>query len=242
MNDIGKIENIPVENYIFIKKSFGKTEFIFSTAKGGLDFNKSLSEGKNNLTKLKTWFNVDDIAYVNQIHSSLIHLFDGKICDGDAIINTKPNIATGVFTADCVPILIADLNKGISAAIHSGWQGTLQCIVSKTLNMLRDKYMVNPSDLMVVIGPHIKSCCYEVGEDLIAKFMQKEIYRGKNISEGRMLNLEACIKLQLKQFSIPEENIKTIGICTCCSKSYEMHSYRRDKEDAGRMFSFVVVR
>lgn len=242
MNDRCKVESIKLNNYDFIKANLQNSEFIFSTAENDLNFNKSLPEGRDNLAALKKLFHVNDIGYMNQIHSSLIHIYDGNVYNCDALISNKKNIALGVFTADCVPVLIADSNKGISAAIHSGWKGTLDCIVLKTLNLLKDKYGVSPLDLHVVIGPHIKNCCYEVGEEVIAKFMHSEIYMNENIINNRMLNLEKCIKLQLNRFSIPEDNINTINVCTYCSSEYKMYSYRKQRENAGRMFSFVIIR
>lgn len=242
MDNKCKVENIKLNNYSFIKASIENVEFIFSTAENNLNFNKSFPEGRINLESLKKTFHIIDIGYMNQIHSSLIHMYDGNIYDGDALISNNKNIALGVFTADCVPVLIADLNKGVSAAIHSGWKGTLDCIVLKTLNLLKDKYNVSPLDLHVVIGPHIKSCCYEIGEEVVSKFMHNEIYKNENIINSRMLNLEKCIKLQLDRFSIPEGNINTINICTRCSSDYKMYSYRRQRENAGRMFSFIIVR
>lgn len=241
-DDNYKLENIIIDKYSFISLSTEKAEFIFSTANNNLNFNKSSTDGKNNIENIKKWFKVVDTGCLNQIHSCLIHEYDGKIYDGDALINIKKNIALGVFTADCIPILIADVKKGVSAAIHSGWRGTLDCIVLKTLYRLKNEYNIEPNDLKVVIGPHIRNCCYEVGEEIIEKFMDKEIYKNKNISTGRMLNLEECIKLQLKKFSIADENVYTVNICTNCSKDYKMHSYRREGKSAGRMFSFVIVR
>ena len=42
----------------------------------------------------------------------------------DAVYTTEPNILIGVFTADCLGILVVDETTPCICAIHSGWKGT----------------------------------------------------------------------------------------------------------------------
>lgn len=235
-------KTIHVEDYEFIKMEWNHIEFIFSTAVNNLNFNKASEEGKKNLERLKNWFHVSNIAYLNQVHSNIVYKADDNIYDGDALINDRSDIASGVFTADCVPVLIADAERRVVAAVHSGWKGTLNCVVMETINKMKKDYNVRMEDLKVVIGPHIRDCCYEVGEDVISAFRDSRIYGDKNIASGRMLSLEKCIRVQLELLEVPCYNILSAGICTKCSKEYDMYSYRRDPEVNGRMFSFIIMR
>lgn len=226
----------------FITAEYGGFQFVFSTAQNGLNFNKLMPEGKQRLENIKQWFNVDDVGYLNQIHSDIIIKHDGSIKYGDSIITNRKNTAVGIFTADCVPILIADKNKKIAAAVHSGWKGTLNLIVYKTLKYLMNCYNSNINDIIVFIGPHIGSCCYEVSSDLIESFKSSILYCKKDISEGRKLDLEKCILLQLEKLGVPIENIHSANACTFCSNEYEFYSYRKNKNENRRMFSFVIIK
>lgn len=214
----------------------------FSTGKNNLNFNKNTDDGIKNLEKLKEWFNLKNIGYLNQIHSDIVHVYDGKICDGDAIITDRKNIGIGVFTADCVPVLVYDKNRKVIAAIHSGWKGTKKCIVGKTIDKMILKYNTKVEDLRVYIGPHNMECCYEVSEDLIRDFKKQQIYRDTNISQGRNLSLQKCIIKQLINKGVMLNNIIKLDICTYCNQTYSLYSYRKNKEYSGRMFSFIFMK
>ena len=129
-----------INNYEFIKFKYENVVILFSTAKDELNFNKNTEEGLINLEKIKTYYDLQSIGYLNQIHSDLIFDFDGNIKDGDALITDKTKTAIGVFTADCVPVILVDTSKGVIAAIHSGWKGTKALIVSKTIERLQENY------------------------------------------------------------------------------------------------------
>lgn len=228
-------------NYEFIKLQDDKAVILFSTAKHGMSFNKNTEEGLQNLENIKGHFDIEQIGYLNQIHSDLIFNFDGDIKDGDAIITDKPKTAVGVFTADCVPVILVDTTKGVIAAVHSGWKGTKALIVSKTIERLHVEYGTQAKDIKVYIGPHIGGCCYEISRELIEEFTREEIYSNIRISNDNKLDLEKCIFAQLSQKGVNEENIITTNTCTACNKQYELYSYRLNKNKQGRMFSFAYL-
>jgi YfiH family protein len=235
------MEKLYIHNYEFFKASNDKVEFIFSTASGELNFNKNLKQGMENINKLKDWFNLREIGFLNQIHSDYIHNYDGEIYDGDALITNKKNIALGVFSADCVPILLHDKVNGVIAAVHSGWKGTLLDICGKTVEGMRQEYGTCAKDIIAYIGPHNKACCYEIGEEVAEKFREKDIYKKINVTNNGKLNLEKCIINSLVEKGVPEASINTLNICTYCNKEEKLYSYRKDGESNGRLFSFVVL-
>ena len=230
-----------INNYEFIKFKDKNVVILFSTAKNELNFNKNTGEGLLNLENLKTYYDLQGIGYLNQIHSDIILNFDGNIKDGDALITDKNKTAIGVFTADCVPVILVDSRQGAIAAVHSGWKGTKALIVSKTIESLQENYGTKPVDIRVYIGPHIGGCCYEVSRELIDEFTSEDIYSNIKINNGNKLDLENCILAQLINKGIKKENVFTTNICTACNKQYELYSYRNSKNKQGRMFSFVYL-
>ena len=231
-----------ISNYEFIKFQHDNAVILFSTAKDELNFNKNTEEGLLNLEKTRAHYHLQDIGYLNQIHSDLIFNFDGYINDGDALITDRTKTAIGVFTADCVPVILVDTRKGAIAAIHSGWKGTKALIVSKTIERLQEDYGSRYEDIRVYIGPHIGGCCYEVSRELVEEFTSEDIYSNIKISNNNKLDLEKCILAQLKEKGIKEENISTTNTCTACNKQYELYSYRCSENKQGRMFSFVYLK
>ena len=97
--------------YKFIKFQVDNVVILFSTASGELNFNCHTDEGLMNLEKIKIYYNLQSIGYLNQIHSDLIFDFNGTIEDGDALITNKKNRAIGIFTADCVPVILVDTDR-----------------------------------------------------------------------------------------------------------------------------------
>lgn len=235
------MQSLFIDGYEFLEFKEQGASMLFSTSRNQLDFNIKKEEGKNNINKLKDWFSLRDIGYMNQIHSCDVIVFDGKIHYGDAIITDKRDTALGVFTADCVPILLFDRSKRVIAAVHSGWKGTLNGICSSTIRKMKNEYNTNPEDLIACIGPHNRSCCYEIGRDVEELFTSNKLYKELNVMNGDNLNLEKCIATQMVSEGIIMENIRTTDICTYCSSDFEMFSYRKDRETCGRMFSFIYL-
>jgi YfiH family protein len=225
-----------------------KFQIVFTNAEKNRSFNRNTEEGIKELDSLIKEFNVDDIIYLKQIHSDKIlkYLKNTKSIkdeEGDAIITNEKNVIIGVFTADCVPIILVDEENGVIAAIHSGWRGTIESITLKTIEKMKSEFNVNESNVKAYIGAHIKKCCYEVSEDLKANFIErKKTIREEELFDGRNLNLEACILDDLRTAGVKDNNINSLDLCTYCSDDIKLHSYRKSQGSYGRMLSFIILR
>lgn len=238
---------IQKEDFEFCVETFHSgIEVVFSTSKNGLNFNKNLKEGKSNLNKLKELFDFDEIIYLSQVHGTKVldytSLRDIKNVEGDGLVTKEKNCAIGIFTADCVPIIAIDEVKEIICALHSGWKGTLNNIASEGIRMMKENYGSNPEDIKVIIGPHNRVCCYQVSEELINTFKGHSLFKNHKINEGRNLNLQKCVELELIEAGVLKKNIKSLNLCTSCSKEVELYSYRNPEESNGRLLSFVFMR
>lgn len=238
LNNIIKIKK---ENYSFYKIEYGRLNFVFSTSENGLDINCISDEGTANIENIKKWFEVKNVGYLKQIHSDLIYNYDGKVYEGDAIIADKDNTAVGIFTADCVPVLLADREKNVIAAVHSGWRGSLKMIVFKTIKKLKKEYGCKEDNIIAVIGPHIMGCCYYVGEEVFNSFYGVSEFKGININNNGRLDLKEIINRQLSFSGVKKENILFLNMCTYCNENNEFHSYRKNKTSK-RNFSFVYIK
>jgi YfiH family protein len=172
---------------------------------------------------------------VHQVHSARVVSNRGKLHreeDADALIENTPGIAIGIKTADCVPILMADpVHRGV-AAVHAGWRGTVASIVQAAIRAMADEFGTRPEDLHAAIGPAIGPCCYEVGPEVAGEF---------GVIAGQVrLDLPRINARQLAAAGVLETNISIAGACTRCDAG-EYHSFRRDREAAGRMISWIRV-
>ncbi len=156
----------------------------------------------------------------------------------DALVTTLKGVAIGVRSADCVPVLLYDPVHEVIAAVHSGWRGTVQWIVSKTIQLLRDRFSTNPANLQAVIGPCICKDCFQVGEEVVQAFREahfpEHIFSHRapgsmanSMHEGHHIDLVEANAWLLSSHGVPQENILRSGICTYEDERFP--SARREK-------------
>jgi YfiH family protein len=175
------------------------------------------------------------LATVHQVHSAdAIHVErPGPAGTGDALITNTPGVLLAVKTADCIPLLMVDFSRRAIAAVHAGWRGTAQRIGPMAIDAMKNAFGTRPEDLYVAIGPGIGPCCYEVGPEVARAFPG---HGGKRTH----LNLPAINRQQLEQSGVPANRIEEAGLCTFCHAG-EFFSFRREREQAGRMLSIIGV-
>jgi YfiH family protein len=174
---------------------------------------------------------------VQQVHSARILDACGRkaerLGEGDAIISSEPGVAIGIKTADCVPVLLADAENRVVACVHAGWRGTAAHILGATIDAMRSRGC-RPEDIRVAIGPSIGSCCYEVGEEVAQHFAD---WPEGIVRDGvPRLSLPAINELQARLAGVRQ--VWMSGECTFC-RPERFYSFRREKEQAGRMISFI---
>jgi YfiH family protein len=175
-----------------------------------------------------------NLATLKQVHSSTCVPGQGRsglLGEGDALLENTPGAVVAVKTADCVPILLVDARRRAVAAVHAGWRGTVARIAAGAVAAMSDRFGTEPVDLHAAIGPAIGPCCYEVGPEVAAHFGR----------QGRgHIDLPAANCAQLLQAGVTPARIYASNLCTQCHAG-EFHSFRRDKEAAGRLHSFVGI-
>jgi len=194
-----------------------------------------------------------NIHYVQQVHSDKVIQVNNKL-------NLKPKIADSlitkeqfqslwIYTADCIPILIADIKTRKIAACHSGLKGIKKQIIPKTLKKL-EGIGSKKNNLIIAIGPSIKGDKYQVKkkdvEGLIIQltgrsFMEKSLYireiKGKEMiplfkkdsnPDKILIDIQAAAILQLYKEGIKQHQISLNRICTFSNPKL-FNSFRRDK-------------
>jgi len=201
--------------------------------------------------RMKSVFGLENIATVDQVHGTAVVVCDEDVDDpeklgskrADAIIAARRFVAVGVRTADCLPILVADKDARVAAAVHAGWKGLASGVVSSAVEAIEEKYNVAPGDLLVAVGPHIGACCYEVGPEVAEVYMKKfgdgVLRPGKG--DRSYLDLGEAAKKTLIKHGLKIENVEILNLCTSCDEEH-FYSYRRDGKNAGRQLSFIMLR
>jgi polyphenol oxidase len=190
------------------------------------------------------------LATLHQVHSNRAYIIEEDYrewnqSEGDALITRIEGVALAVKVADCLPVLVADPVKRAVGAVHSGWRGTLSGVLRKTISEMERVFGTNPSDLVVAVGPGIRSCCYEVGPDVVERF--EKDYRGAGLvsasapgSGKYFLDLVKALDVQLDLAGVPVENRFDLGACTRCNTG-TFFSYRAEGAASGRMMAVIAL-
>lgn len=174
------------------------------------------------------------IVFANQVHGTLVKKVSqidcGTFIDScDGLITNDKNIYLCIFTADCMPIFLASRDCSVVSLIHSGWRGLAEGIIESAVTSFLKDFGISPCDIFMYIGPHIRECCYQVGDDL------KKIFNVP--AEKEYLSLSKQAEIQAEKLKISKVYVSSH--CTC--HEYQMfHSYRREKTDA-RMMSLIKI-
>ena len=216
-------------------------------------------ENKNdNYKKLYESLNLEYEGFTKieyQAHSDLVEKVEDKnefFNNIDGLLTNKKGISLSLRFADCTPILFYDPVKNVIGNVHSGWKGTVQKIGQKGLQKMIKEYDCDVKNIICCIGPSIGACHFEVGEDVKEIFEKNFSYLG-NLSniikkgelkeEGQKYFIDTNIinRMLLEEVGILPHNIIESNICTVCNKDY-MHSYRADKENAGRNTTIIGLK
>jgi hypothetical protein len=177
----------------------------------------------------------DRVVNANDLRSAQ----KGQREEGDALISDLKGQSIGVRTADCVPILLLDEKNRAVAAIHAGWRGAAAELTSHTLAALGDAFCTDPNHVYAAIGPCIRPCCYEVGEEVAKRFSAQFPEWGDEERLRWQLDLPEANRRQLLRGGVREDHIFDCCLCTTCQPE-QFYSYRREPQNPGRMISAIA--
>jgi YfiH family protein len=176
-------------------------------------------------------------VYQNQVHSANINIVNGDeliLKESDALITSEENVFLVVSIADCTPILLYDPIAKIIAAVHAGWRGTEQLITIATVRKMIS-LGARAENIYAFIGASASGANYEVGTE-VATLFEKDYY--SELPNGKcLLDIKKANRDQLLIGGVSLENIEINPRCTITDLN--LHSYRRDGKQSGRMFAVI---
>jgi YfiH family protein len=229
----------------------------------------------------KSW----PLVSLRQIHSDLIHRVDRMQADrmrvngargvpeqplaGDGLVTDTPALVIAVQAADCLPVILVDRKRRAVGVFHAGWRGTVKRIVEKGVGEMRKHFKSDPRNLVAAIGPGIRGCCYEVGEEVRARFESQFAYAHTLFREVKesdpvrekypllfltarapghgelppklFVDLVEANRRQLLDAGLLAKNIDTGAPCTSCHTDL-LFSFRAEKGVTGRMMAAAGIR
>lgn len=196
---------------------------------------KNFEQFKNSLPIMKLYMPI-------QRHTDLIIVLRcyTKPAIADAIITDQREIFIGIKTADCLPVLIFDPENNIIGAVHAGWRGTAKGILKKTIIKMNEIYGCNPENLLIAMGPCIKGCCYEVGEEVLEALKRETPAEDYILKRNGRIHVDLSIAnmLQVLVTGVKKENIWISEDCTYCKHDHYA-SYRFYGKTAEKQYGII---
>jgi YfiH family protein len=272
-NDDIKLEindnGVELVKFSFLEKYEEFLVHCFTTRNGGvsqgecstLNLGYNRNDKKENVTRnfklVSEALNVsfENFVLSNQVHDNRIKIVNkgdrGKgiikksdIIGFDGLITNEKDVALVTFYADCIPIYMIDIKKEVIALLHSGWRSTYREISMEALEIFEGTYNSNLNDIIVLIGPSIYDCCFEIDRDVLDLFIDKfsltkEYYSKRD--DKWILKLQKIIVDTLIARGINKKNIFNSKLCTKCNKKY-FFSHRGDKGKTGALSAIMQLK
>ena len=171
----------------------------------------------------------------------------GEGPQADAMVTNVPNLALGILTADCVPVLFADVEAGVIGAAHAGWNGALGGVKDSTIAAM-EELGAKRHRIAAAIGPCISRTNYEVGPEFRDRFLEADsrnalFFVPSDRAHHFRFDLEGYVAERLGAAQIGA--IERLSTCTYASEA-DYFSFRRathrGETDYGRQVSAIVLK
>ena len=215
---------------------------------------KELKDRENLNQKLQELdINPSHLLFLNQIHGNHVITISNpqqiygtqNLPKADGIVTNQKNIAIGIITADCVPVVFWDSSTNIIGACHAGWRGAKSGIIHNTVSAMKS---LGASEIRASIGPAIQQYSYEVSQDFLDDFLNenitnKKFFRVSKNADKWLFDLPNYVFEKISNSGVEEIDNCEIDTYTNSEKYF---SYRRSthaKDDAmGRNISIIIAK
>ena len=237
----------------FFTRSGGVSDGVYTSLNGGVGSEDSPVKVAENRARMAAGLGVTLERFLTayQIHSPEVVVAETPWASNerpraDAIVTRTPGLAIGISTADCGPVLFADPQARVIGAAHAGWRGALTGVIEATVAAM-EKLGAERQRIVAAAGPMIRQPNYEVGQDLIDRFVAVEsntvrFFKPTKRPGHAMFDLAGFVVSRLRRAKVAE--IEDLGHCTYADPA-QFYSYRRAthlaEPDYGRHINAIAL-
>ena len=238
--------------HAFFTREGGVSGGIYASLNGGLGSSDDKAAIAENRARMARHLAVEPSHLVSlwQVHSPDVAVvtgpWQGERPKADAMVTVSRDVALGISTADCGPILFADAEARVIGAAHSGWKGAFSGVVGATVTEM-EKLGARRERILAVLGPTISAKAYEVGPEFVERFRAENATYGRFFTASEraahmMFDLPAFIALKAQEAGIGR--FVDLALCTYGDEA-RFFSYRRTtnrgEPDYGRLISAIAL-
>ncbi|MFA6264977.1 MAG: peptidoglycan editing factor PgeF [Pseudolabrys sp.] len=247
------IATLPGIRHAFFTRKGGVSQGVYDSLNGGVGSNDTPDHVAENRARMAQLLGVVPERFLTpyQIHSPDVVVADelwtaDNRPRADAVVTRIPELAIGVSTADCGPLLFADDQARVIGAAHAGWRGAFTGVIEATIAAM-EKLGASRDNISVALGPTISQSNYEVGPEFVARFVAADMDNMRFFTDAEreghsMFDLTGYIGSRVQQAGIV--NFEDLGLCTYAEPE-RFFSFRRathrSEPDYGRHINAIAL-
>ena len=235
----------------FFTRRGGVSSGIYASLNCGIGSRDDAAAVRENRTRVTSHLGATDLTSAHQVHGTTVVVVKepwppGEWPKADAMVTVMPGMALGVLTADCAPVLMADAEARVVAAVHAGWRGALSGVVEAAIDAM-EALGAGRARIRAAVGPCIGPDAYEVGPEFKAEFLDRDtasepFFLQESASRRPRFDLSGYLAHRLRRANVNEPEV--LEVCTY-ARSEDFFSYRRSRSlrepDYGRQISAIVL-
>ena len=247
------LATLPGIRHAFFTRNGGVSQGIYDSLNGGVGSNDTPEHVAENRARMAMSLGVAPERFLSlyQIHSPDVVVAEEPWSASDrpradAVVTRVPELAIGVSTADCGPLLFADDNARVIGAAHAGWRGAFTGVIEATIAAM-EQLGASRDNIAVALGPTIRQANYEVGPEFVARFTAADIDNTRFFADAEreghaMFDLTGYIASRVQQAGIGK--FEDLGLCTYAEPE-RFYSFRRSthqsEPDYGRHINAIAL-
>jgi polyphenol oxidase len=243
------LEGLPGIRHGFFTRQGGVSGGIYESLNVGVGSNDDPEAVAENRRRVAAHFGRDQIVTCYQVHSATALVADGPWPAGppqaDAVVSATPGVVCAALAADCAPVLIADPEARVVAALHAGWRGALAGVVEAAVRRM-EGLGASRRWMRAAVGPCIGPASYEVGLEFRAQFVKADPAFGRFFATGatdekRVFDLPGFVLSRLDGLGVKAE---WLGYDTCAEPDLffsNRRAFKQAEPDYGRLVSAIVL-
>lgn len=242
---------VPGVRHAFFTRKGGRSRGLYASLNVGVGSKDDPGAVAENRARCAAHFEAESRALLTcyQIHSATAVVAKAPWAErpeADAIVTRVPGLVCGALAADCAPVLIADAQAGVVAAIHAGWKGALGGVVASAVLTMKHQG-ASPDRMVAAVGPCIGPASYEVGVEFRDRFAEVDPAFARffhaGASPGKLLfDLPAFVLARLRAAGVGQA--EWIGRDTCAEEVHffsNRRAFKRQEADYGRLLSAIQL-
>jgi len=187
-----------------------------------------------------TPYGVNKITWMTQTHSTICKTMNAEMpfhaLEGDGLVTQSKGHALMMMTADCLPVVLGNVDGTEVANLHAGWRGLANGIIENTI-----AEMQNPPT-WAWLGAAISQPCFEIGAEVKEAFCNKYPALENAFQAGEQKAKYYADLYAIARYILQSQGVKLVTGGDQCSfkQADEYFSYRRNAQ-TGRMATFVFI-